>query len=60
VRRNLVPLGPDAALAEQARERWVTVGGAVAGIRSSIGAGLDAARVHRPLAPGSPSPAATA
>jgi Nitronate monooxygenase len=54
VRRDLVPLGPDAALAERARQQWVTVGGAVAGIRSSARRGLDAARVHRPLAPGSP------
>jgi acyl transferase domain-containing protein/NAD(P)H-dependent flavin oxidoreductase YrpB (nitropropane dioxygenase family)/NADP-dependent 3-hydroxy acid dehydrogenase YdfG len=53
VRRDLVPLGPDAALAEQARKQWATVGGAVAGIRSSIERGLEAARVHRPLAPGS-------
>ncbi|MCU4187005.1 SDR family NAD(P)-dependent oxidoreductase [Acidiferrimicrobium sp. IK] len=52
VRRDLVPAGPDTALAARMAEQWRTVAGVVAAMRDCTERSLAAARHHRPLAPG--------
>jgi acyl transferase domain-containing protein/NAD(P)H-dependent flavin oxidoreductase YrpB (nitropropane dioxygenase family) len=52
LRRDLVPLGQDAACAASLARRHATVGGVVRAVRGAIDRHLAAAAEHRPLAPG--------
>ena len=52
LRRDLVPVGQDAAAAAGLAERYVTVGGTVQALRATIDEQLRLAVEHEPLAPG--------
>ncbi|HEX5366341.1 MAG TPA: beta-ketoacyl synthase N-terminal-like domain-containing protein, partial [Acidimicrobiales bacterium] len=52
VRRHLLPMGQDGAVAATLAERYVTVGGVVTAVERQIADQLAAARATTPLAPG--------
>ncbi len=48
------PIGQEAAFAASLARRHVTTGGIVRAVEAAIDRGIELARMHRPLAPGSP------
>ncbi|MGH9126490.1 MAG: SDR family NAD(P)-dependent oxidoreductase [Acidimicrobiales bacterium] len=54
LRRQLLPIGQDGALARPLAERFVTAGGVVGAVRRAIAEHIAFAQGSRPLAPGAP------